>query len=146
MIHKSPYPDITIPAQTIGEAVFAGLALDAPVLIDGVTGAEMTGQGLIDAAQAFAGGLAKRGIGPGDVVALMSGNSPAFAVIFHGTLWAGATLTTVNPSYTAGELRHQLNDSGARFLCVMPQMAEMAAEAVQGTKVTETLLIDDAAM
>ncbi|MGL5011250.1 MAG: AMP-binding protein, partial [Paracoccaceae bacterium] len=46
----------------------------------------------------------------------------------------------------AGELRHQLNDSGARFLCVMPQMAEMAAEAVQGTKVTETLLIDDAAM
>jgi 4-coumarate--CoA ligase len=106
----------------------------------------MTGQDLIAAVQAFAGGLAKRGIGPGDVVALMSGNSPAFAVIFHGTLWAGATLTTVNPGYTAQELRHQLHDSQAKLLCITPQLADLAAEAVQGSHVTEILQIDTAAM
>lgn len=146
MIHKSPYPAVTIPDQSISEAVFAGLSRDRPVLIDGISGEPMTGKELVDAAQGFAGGLVARGIGPGDVVALMSGNSPAFAVIFHGTLWAGATLTTVNPGYTAHELRHQLNDSRARLLCIPPGLAEIAAEAVAGRQVTETLVIDAGGM
>ena len=142
MIYHSPYPGITVPARTITEVVFDGLATDGPVLLDGVSGEALTGAQLRHAVMGFAGGLAARGIGPGDVVALMAGNSPVYAVIFHGTLWAGATLTTANPSYTAAELRYQLNDSGARLLCVPVALAALAAEAVQGTQVTETLLMD----
>jgi acyl-CoA synthetase (AMP-forming)/AMP-acid ligase II len=144
MIHTSPYPAIEIPAKTITEVVFEGLAKEGPVLIDGLSGAGMTGAELKQAVMAFAGGLVKRGIGRGDVVALMSPNSPAFAVVFHGTMWAGATLTTANPTYTASELRHQLNDSGARLLCVPAAFATLAAEAVEGTKVTEIFIMDDA--
>ena len=146
MIYHSPYPAIDVPTKTITEVVFAGLAPDGPVLMDGVSGADMTGAQLRDAVMGFAGGLAARGIGPGDVVALMSGNSPAFAVVFHGTLWAGVTLTTANPTYTATELRHQLNDSKARLLCVPAALATLAAEAVQGTSVTQTVLMDDAGL
>ncbi|NKB16648.1 MAG: long-chain fatty acid--CoA ligase [Sphingomonadales bacterium] len=43
-------------------------------------------------------------------------------------------------------MQHQLNDSGARLLCVAPASADLAAEAAAGTKVTEILLMDDAAM
>jgi acyl-CoA synthetase (AMP-forming)/AMP-acid ligase II len=146
MIYSSPYPAISVPAKSITELVFAGLATDGPVLMDGVSGESMTGAALKQAVMGFAGGLAQRGIGRGDVVALMSGNSPAFAVVFHGTMWAGATLTTANPTYTATELRHQLNDSGARMLCVPAALAALAAEAVQGTGVTETLLMDVASL
>jgi acyl-CoA synthetase (AMP-forming)/AMP-acid ligase II len=146
MIYHSPYKMPPVSQQSITQAVFAGLSPDRPALIDGLTGQVMTGAGLVAATQRFAGGLRDRGIGVGDVVALMSPNCPAFAVVFHGTVWAGATLTTANPSYTANELHHQLIDSGARLLCVPPAFADLAAEAVAGTGVTEILLMDDAAM
>ena len=146
MIHHSPYPAISIPAQSITEAVFAGLVPDGPALIDGLTGRVMTGAALINQTQRFAGGLAERGLGKGDVVALMSGNSPEFAVIFHGSAWAGCTLTTANPSYTAGELRHQLNDSGAVILFVPPALADIAREAVTGTGVTDVIMADEAGL
>ena len=146
MIYQSPYPPIVIPAKTITEVVFAGLAPDGPVLLDGVSAESLTGAALQDGVMGFAGGLAARGIGPGSVVALMAGNSPVYAVIFHGTLWAGATLTTANPTYTATELRHQLNDSGARLLCVPAALGALAKDAAEGTKVTEILLIDPASL
>jgi acyl-CoA synthetase (AMP-forming)/AMP-acid ligase II len=142
MTHHSPYPAIAIPAQSITEAVFAGLVPDGPALIDGLTGRVMTGADLVHQTQRFAGGLAARGLHKGAVVGLMSGNSPEFAVIFHGTLWAGCVLTTANPTYTAGELRHQLNDSRAVILFVPPALRAVAEEAIVGTGVTDIFMAD----
>jgi acyl-CoA synthetase (AMP-forming)/AMP-acid ligase II len=144
MIYHNTHDRVTIPVGSITEVVFGGLVPDAPALIDGLSGRVMTGADLVAATQRFAGGLRARGIGPGDVVALMSPNSPEFAVVFHGTTWAGATVTTANPTYTAGELRHQLNDSGARMLWVPPALADLAAEAAAGTRVTDVRIMDDA--
>jgi acyl-CoA synthetase (AMP-forming)/AMP-acid ligase II len=146
MTHNSPYADVAIPAQSITEAVFAGLVPDRAALIDGLTGRVMTGGMLADQTRRFAGGLAARGLGKGAVVALMSGNSPEFAVIFHGTAWAGCTLTTANPTYAAGELRHQLNDSGAVILFVPPALEAVAREAVKGTGVTDIIMADEAGL
>jgi acyl-CoA synthetase (AMP-forming)/AMP-acid ligase II len=146
MTHHSPYPPVTIPAQSITQAVFAGLIPDGPALIDGLTGRVMTGAMLVDQTQRFAGGLAARGLHKGAVVALMSGNSPEFAVIFHGTAWAGCALTTANPTYTAGELRHQLNDSRAVILFVPPALRAVADEAVVGTGVTDIFMADEAGL
>jgi acyl-CoA synthetase (AMP-forming)/AMP-acid ligase II len=146
MIYHSPFAAVDVPRQSITEAVFAGLVPDAPALIDGITGRVMTGADLVAAVQGFAGGLQARRLGRGDVVALMSPNSPAFAVVFHGAAWAGVTLTTANPTYTAGELRHQLTDSKARLLFVPAGLADLAAEAVAGTGVTEVVILDDAGL
>ena len=50
---------------------------------------------MITRIDAFAGALAHRGIGVGDVVGLLAPNSSAFAIAFHGILRAGATATTI---------------------------------------------------
>jgi 4-coumarate--CoA ligase len=143
MIHRSLRADVVVPDISIAEYVFAGLKgrEDQPALIDGLTGRVMTGAELIAASRRFAGGLAARGIGPGQVIALMAPNCPEFAVAFHGTALAGATITTVNPTYTANELRHQLTDSGAQLLVIPPALLPLAAEAVPGTAVTEVVTL-----
>ena len=51
----------------------------------------------------------------GEVVAVMAPNCPEYGVIFHAVALAGGVLTTVNPTYTSGEVHHQLADSGATF-------------------------------
>jgi acyl-CoA synthetase (AMP-forming)/AMP-acid ligase II len=48
--------------------------------------------------------LADRGMGVGDVVALLSPNSSAFAGTFHGILRVGATATTINLLNTASDI------------------------------------------
>ena len=50
------------------------------------------------------------------------------ATIF-GTLLGGFTVVNVNPLYTARELTHQLNDSGARALVVIENFAHVVEEA-----------------
>ena len=55
---------------------------------------------LYDDIRRLAGGLASRGFGPGDVLAIMAPNMPEYAVLFHGAAMAGGTVTTINPTYT----------------------------------------------
>ncbi len=80
---------------------------------------------------AFAGALAERGVGVGDVVGLLAPNSSAFAIAFHGILRAGATATTINALFTGKDVTKQLADSRATMLVtvapLLPQAAEGAA-------------------
>jgi acyl-CoA synthetase (AMP-forming)/AMP-acid ligase II len=131
MIHQSPFPPITLTGESITECIFRGLGGDPDrvVLIDGPTGAAMTAGALQDGIRRLAGGLKERGIGKGAVVALMGPNSPDYAVVFHGIAYAGATVTTVNPTYTAPEVAHQLADSGAVLLITIPTFLATARTA-----------------
>jgi long-chain acyl-CoA synthetase len=61
-------------------------------------------------------GLADRGVGRGDRVALLLGNTPAFVEAFLATLRLGATTVPLNPGLTAREVQHVLADSGAEVL------------------------------
>jgi 4-coumarate--CoA ligase len=143
MIHRSARPDVAIPDMGLAAFVLAGLRgrEDEPALIDGLSDSVMSRGALTQAARRFAGGLAARGIGPGTVIALMAPNCPEFVVVFLGAAIAGATLTTVNPTYTAQELRHQLDDSGARLLVAPPALAALASEAIAGGRVAEIVLL-----
>jgi long-chain acyl-CoA synthetase len=67
---------------------------------------------------AFASYLQSVGINKGDRVALMAPNLPAFPIATLGILKSGAVQVNINPLYTASELEHQLNDSGAETLIV----------------------------
>lgn len=133
---NSPYADEVIPASSVFDFLFADLSDDdsgRTAIIDGTSGAELTFGDLKHRIEALAGGLAARGVGPGDVVALHSPNVPAFAIVFHGILRAGATATTVNALYTADDIEKQLRSSGAKTLftvgALYPQ-AKAAADAV----------------
>ena len=65
------------------------------------------------AATAVASWLQARGLRKGDRVALMMPNVAAYPASIYGVLLAGGVVVNVNPLYTARELSHQLNDSGA---------------------------------
>jgi acyl-CoA synthetase (AMP-forming)/AMP-acid ligase II len=65
------------------------------------------------AAELVARGLRARGIGRGDVVALLMPNCPAFVHAFYGCTLLGACALLVNARYKTHELAHVLRDSGA---------------------------------
>ncbi|MFN3672741.1 MAG: AMP-binding protein, partial [Bosea sp. (in: a-proteobacteria)] len=81
------------------------------------------------AAQAFAAWLQSKGFKKGDRIALMMPNILAYPATIFGALLGGYTVVNVNPLYTARELTHQLNDSGARALVVIENFAHVVEEA-----------------
>jgi long-chain acyl-CoA synthetase len=92
------------------------------------------------AAEAFAGWLQAQGLKKGDRVALMMPNILAYPAALFGTLLGGFTVVNVNPLYTARELTHQLNDSGARVLVVIENFAHVVAEAKAHLKLDAILV------
>jgi long-chain acyl-CoA synthetase len=69
---------------------------------------------LRDATDRLACALARLGVQKGDRVALYLLNSPQFIIAYFAALKCGATVTPISPVYTSHEVRHQLEDSGAR--------------------------------
>jgi acyl-CoA synthetase (AMP-forming)/AMP-acid ligase II len=144
-IYHSPFAALTIPAVSITDYILPALRAraDLPVMIDGPTGRALTGAMLEDLIRRLAGGLTARGLGQGHVVALMAPNMPEYAAVFHGVAYAGGTITTVNPAYTADELRFQLNDARAEILITIPAFLDTAKAAIIGTKVTEIFVLGE---
>lgn len=136
-IHHSPFPDVAIPDQTITQRVFANLETrpDETVLTDGPSGRSMTASAFMAQVKSLAGGLTAAGFGAGKTVALMAPNMPEYCVVFHAVAWAGGTITTLNPTYTAPEVAHQLKDSGADLLLTVPMFLETAKEGAGDTPV-----------
>ena len=75
----------------------------------------------------------------GDRVAIMLPNLLQFPVALLGVLRADLIAVLVNPMYTARELRHQLADSGSKVLIVIDNFGHVAAEALEGTAVTQVI-------
>lgn len=127
-IFTSPYPDVAATDLSITERVFEGLQNrpDAVVLTDGPTGRSLTASAFMDQVKRMAGGLAAAGFGAGHTVAIMAPNMPEYCVVFHAVAWGGGTITTLNPTYTAHEVAHQLADSRAELLITIPDFMETA--------------------
>lgn len=147
MSFASPFPDVAIPAVSVYDYLFGGFdAADADrvALVDTPSGAETTYGELVRRIDAFAGALAARGLGVGDVVALLSPNSSAFAVAFHGVLRSGATATTINALFTARDIAKQLTDSKAKLLLTVNPLAPQAREAAAtvGLAEDDVVLLD----
>jgi acyl-CoA synthetase (AMP-forming)/AMP-acid ligase II len=147
MSFHSPFPDVVIPHTSVYDYLFADIAdedEDRVALIDTTTRTGLSYGGLVACIDAFAAALAHRGIGIGDTVGLLSPNSAAFAVAFHGILRTGATATTVNALFTADEIAQQLRDSNARLLITVTQLRQQAREAAAAAGLSEVdvLLLD----
>ena len=129
-IFTSPYPDVPLTNLTITQRVFEGLTNrpDDVVLTDGPTGRTITAADFIDQVKRMAGGLAAAGFGAGHTVAIMAPNIPEYCVIFHAVAWGGGTITTLNPTYTANEVAHQMADSSAEILITIPDFMETAQQ------------------
>ncbi len=84
--------------------------------------------------------LQNQGLEPGARVAIMLPNIPQFAVTMAGVLRAGYTCVNVNPLYTARELEHQLQDSGATAIVILENFATTLEEVIEATQVKHVVI------
>ena len=70
----------------------------------------------------------------GDRVAIMLPNVLQYPIAIMAVLRAGLTLVNTNPLYTARELKHQLDDSGAAAIIVLDNFAHTLAAVLGETK------------
>ncbi len=57
---------------------------------------------------AIAGGLAARGVGPGDRIGVMLGNTAAFPLVWFALARLGAAMVPLSPQYRSADLEHLL--------------------------------------
>ncbi len=145
-VFTSPFPDQVIPDVPLTEFVLrrADEIPDRPAMVNGITGKTYTFGELKSHIERLAGGLVERGLGAGTTVGLMAPNLPEYAIVFHGVAMAGGTVTTINPTYGAEEVRFQLNDAGATILITTPDFVATAIEAAEGSPVTAIYAIGGA--
>src|SRR5437016_3664145 len=75
-------------------------------------------------ADRVAAGLAVRGVGRGDVVALLLPSTPFYLVAYLGAARLGAITTGINVRYRRSEIGHILRRSGARCLLAVEEWHE----------------------
>ncbi|HSX52440.1 MAG TPA: AMP-binding protein, partial [Cellvibrio sp.] len=79
---------------------------------------------------------------PGDRIAVQLPNILQYPVVVFGALRAGMVVVNTNPLYTAHEVKHQLNDSGAKALVVLANIAKNAASIIKETKVEQVIVTE----
>lgn len=75
-------------------------------------------EGAVELAARSAGRLHEAGIRSGDRVAVICENRPEFIEIFLGASWLGAILVPINTASRGLQLRHILENSGARLMVI----------------------------
>ncbi|MFF9778746.1 4-coumarate--CoA ligase family protein [Streptomyces sp. NPDC013978] len=137
-----PPLDLPIHDAVLGRAAEFG---DLPALIDGVDGTTLTYEQLDRFHRRLAAAFADAGVRKGDVLALHSPNTIAYPTAFYAATRAGATVTTVHPLATPGELATQLQDSGASWIVTVSPLLETARAAAERVGGIREIFVCDSA-
>lgn len=144
MIHHSLHPPVEVPDVSLTEFVL-GQARSHPdklAMVDATSGERLTYGELADQVARAAAGLGELGIGPGDVVALLSHNQPAYPLAVHAVLAAGATVTPMNPGLTLDDHVKQAGMSQTRAIITASASAGRAREVAAEAGIEHVLLMD----
>jgi acyl-CoA synthetase (AMP-forming)/AMP-acid ligase II len=151
VIYYSRHPMVDTVDRPLHDWVLADAAQRGarPALVDARTGHTVTYDELASLVRRLAVGLTVEGVRKGDVVALHSPNTVSFPVVLYGAMTAGATVTTLSPLATPGEIAKQLIDSAATMMIsvsVLLDAARAAAELVrlETGRLIEILVCDTA--
>ncbi|MTG88007.1 AMP-binding protein [Cellulosimicrobium sp. BIT-GX5] len=125
--------DVTVPDEPVTAALYrAAERWPDRVAVD-FFGATTTYARLVAQVESAASALHDLGVRRGDRVALVLPNCTSHVVAFYAVERLGAVVVEHNPTYTAGELAHQLADSGTSVAVVwtkaVPAVLEARAEA-----------------
>lgn len=140
----SPFLDVDIPDITVYDFLFGSVepgSLDRVALIEPKSGSTIDYRQLVREIDSVAGALAARGVAVGDVVGILSPNTPMYATVFHGILRAGATASPINALFTAPEIAKQLTNARAKSLVTTSQMAQQAKTAAAQVGICDELVI-----
>jgi long-chain acyl-CoA synthetase len=108
------YPQTTLPAAL---AETAGQHADRPMIV--FKDRKLNYGRVNQSVDRFAAALQALGVGKGSLVAIHLPNCPQFPIAYFAVLRLGAIVVPCNPVYTARELVHQLNDSGATVIVTL---------------------------
>jgi long-chain acyl-CoA synthetase len=120
---------LEIPDESIGDFFWRQARIHGDKVAYTSFGVQLTYAEVARHVQAVMGWLQQSKLRPGDRVALMLPNVLAYPVLLFACLSMGLTVVNVNPLYTARELSHQVQDSGARALFVFEPL-RMSSSAV----------------
>lgn len=132
-VRVDTYPSL---AALLEEAFRQHARRDACAFLD----ERLTYRQLEQLSEALGAWLQARGLERGARVAVMMPNVPQYLVAIAAILRAGFVVVNVNPLYTARELEHQLNDSGACVCIVLENFAATLEEVIDRTPVQHVLL------
>lgn len=77
---------------------------------------------------------------PGDRIAVQLPNILQYPIVVFGAIRAGMVVVNTNPLYTEREMEHQFNDSGAKALVVLANMADKAEKVVPNTSIKHVIV------
>ncbi|GGC72548.1 long-chain fatty acid--CoA ligase [Marinobacter halophilus] len=110
-------------------------------------GATLTYRDLDTLSRNFAAWLQnKTDLKPGDRIAVQMPNVAQYPVIVFGAMRAGMIVVNTNPLYTTREMEHQFNDSGAKALVVLANMADNAEKVLPNTSIEHVIVTEIADM
>jgi acyl-CoA synthetase (AMP-forming)/AMP-acid ligase II len=146
MTVTGPYPQVAVPATSFTSYVLEGAGQwpDRVATVDVTGGTSYTYGELASAVRSAAAGLAARGFGRGDVLAVLAPNVPEYPIAYHAAATAGGAVMMLNPLDTADDLAGHLNAGGVRLLVTMPSEVAKATELTGRTKVEEILVFGQA--
>ncbi|MEH6826414.1 MAG: AMP-binding protein [Motiliproteus sp.] len=79
------------------------------------------------------------GLQPGDRIAVQLPNLIQYPVVVFGALRAGLVVVNTNPLYTANEMLHQFNDSGAKALVLFAGCGDRAEKILDQTQIKHVI-------
>jgi long-chain acyl-CoA synthetase len=129
------YPDVTM-YELFRQAVEKNPRGKATSFI----GAKITYQALNGLVDRFADRLAWLGVKPGDRVALIMPNFPAYPVAHFATMKLGAILVPTNPLYVERELAYQLDDAGAETVVILDKLLPRLLQVKDKTPVRRVVV------
>lgn len=144
---SSPYSDVDIPRMSLVPFVMqrATECADRTAIVCAATGQSYTYHELSRMISQVASGLWALGIRKGDVVGLVSPNTPDFAVMFFAITTIGAICSPVNPVATAEEIGAQFADSEALLLVTTPELhAKCSVAARLASTIREIVVFGEA--
>ena len=90
-------------------------------------------------AHAFASGLIRRGIGPGDRVVIYAPNSPQWIIAFLGIQRAGAIAVPITPIYTPTDIKFICNNCEAKLIVCADSNLGYVLQVLSSTRI-ETVI------
>jgi fatty-acyl-CoA synthase len=103
----------------------------------------LTYDDLAERTDRLAQALRQRGVAPGDRVAYLGDNDPAFLETLFACGLAGAVFVPLNTRLAPPEIQFQLQDSGAVLLVHARSLAALAIPSVPETAVSLRVVVDD---
>jgi len=118
-----------VPLSPIGFLARAAAVFpDAPAIVHG--GIRRDWRGFEARCRALGSALARRGVRPGDTVAIMAPNTPAMLEAHHGVIGIGAVLNPINTRLDAATIAFVLRHGEARVLLADREYAPVLRDAL----------------